>query len=96
MEPATLKNTLEKMVKTLKNITFNTSKGNKIKMLLFGLTLQDLVWSSSVARCWAGTSDTNQITCRFGPRAETASPHGWMTLEKMSSLLLNIRLHNFH
>lgn len=42
MEPATLKNILKNMFKTLENKTFNTSKGNKIKMLLIGLTFQDL------------------------------------------------------
>lgn len=51
MEPATLKNTLKNRTKTSENITFNTLKGNKVKLLLVGLTFQDLVWSSSVGCC---------------------------------------------
>lgn len=41
MEPATLKSILKKTFKALENKTFNTSK-DKTKMLLTGLTFQDL------------------------------------------------------
>lgn len=69
MEPATLKNILKKHGKNV-----NTSKDNKIKMLLVGLTFQVLdplgmagLRGSSIIYPWNAVSDTNKITLDFGP-----------------------------